>query len=165
MAGMRALGRVSNVLVQSSASGTIVAAGTIVASMKNCSGIELIAYCATANGGTVTVTAGSTNAVGTAYTTANGFGQPSIMYTQAQGVTVSSRPGTNSWVKQTTAWSSNALPVGGSGTVTVVDFLVSELADQYDYLGFSGSPGMQLTAIQYDLTVQRTPPNLANAGS
>lgn len=168
MAGMRALGRVTNVLVNPLAGTVSAAGGTLVASFKECSGIEVIAYCGTASGGTLTVTAGTSAAAavnGETYTTGNGFGQPSVYYTQNVGVLTTSRAGTVGWTKQTATWTTNTLPVGGSGTVSVVDFLCSEMADTYDYIAFTGSAGMSLTAVQYDLTVQRTPANLLSQGT
>ena len=145
MAGMRALGRVYNVVA--AASGQAI-------SLKECSGVGILALNTSASG-TISVTAGTTYSGSYAnWTTANGFGQPSVYYSGGTAV------GTTAWVKETASWSSQTL-VGAAGNNNqwYLDFLVSELADTYDYIKVTAT-GCTITAILYDLTVQRTPPNL-----
>lgn len=146
MAGMRALGRVYDVLQNASGVGI---------SLKNCSGIGLVALAASTATGTLTFTAATS--FGGSYsnvTTANGFGQPAVWYQRAGD-------NTHAWTSKASSWSSNALTIAAtSGFQSYVDFLVSELADQYDYLKVTAGASVTLTAILYDLTVQRTPANL-----
>jgi len=53
-------------------------------------------------------------------------------------------------------------PITTTSAVFYVDFLVSELADTYDYINVtvSGSGCTLPVALLYDLTVQRTPANV-----
>jgi hypothetical protein len=146
MAGMRALGRVYNLVPGASA---------VPISLKNCSGIGLLATASTTATTSLAFTAAKTfGGSYVAVTPANGFGQPSVWY-QATAA------GTAAWTAQTASWASNVLTIGAtSGYVTYVDYLVSELADQYDYLKVTAT-NASLVAITYDLNVQRTPANLA----
>jgi hypothetical protein len=145
MAGMRALGRVYNL---------VAAASGVGISLRNCSGVGILALNTSASG-TISVTAGTTLSGSYAnWTTANGFGQPANYYS-------GTAPSTTAWAKNTTSWSSQTL-VGAAGNNNqwYIDFLVSELADTYDYIKVTAT-GCTITAILYDLTVQRTPENLA----
>ncbi len=146
MAGMRALGRVYNL---------VPAASGVPVSLKNCSGIGLLAAAATTATTSLAFTAAKTfGGTYVAVTPGNGFGQPATWY-QATA------PGTAAWTAQAASWASNVLTIGAtSGYASYVDFLVSELADQYDYLKVT-AVNASLVAITYDLNVQRTPANLA----
>jgi hypothetical protein len=146
MAGMRALGRVYN---------PIPGASGLAISLKNCSGLGLLAVASsTATTSLAFTAAKSYGGSYVAVTPANGFGQPSQWY-QATAA------GTAAWTAQAASWASNVLTIGAtSGYVSYVDYLVSELADQYDYLKVTAT-NASLVAIQYDLLVQRTPANLA----
>lgn len=152
MAGMRALGRVTNPVFQN-------LGGAIAINMNECSGVELVAQPGTCTiaSGTVTVTASKVFGSGYVnYTTANGFGQPTTFYTQAG-------TGNAAWAANTASWSTNTVVLGGAGTVSVMDFLVSEMADGYQYLKFTvngGGVAWPIMLLPYDLTVQRTPANL-----
>lgn len=154
MAGMRALGRVYNVVP--GASGQAL-------SFKNCSGIGYVAE----NSGTTPSTLAFTCATsyGASYvamTPAAGFGNPAVTY---QGTA----PAVVAWTKQTAVWNGGTLSAtaaagGQQNTVTYVDLLCSELADTYDYVKVTAA-NCTLTAIQYDLTVQRSPENLQIPGA
>lgn len=146
MAGMRALGRVYDVCP--------VASGVGI-SLKNASGIGFLAVCSSTATTSLAFTAATS--FGGSYnnmTTASGFGQPATWYQRAGD-------NTHAWTAQTASWSTSTLTIGAtSGYVSYVDFLVSELADQYDYIKVTAT-NATLVAILYDLTVQRTPANLA----
>lgn len=150
MAGMRALGRVYDVV--SAPSGIDIC-------LKDCSGIGFVAVNGTSTAAVLTVVAKpSFGGSAKNWTTANGFGQPNTYYTRTAN--------TAAWVSHTVAseWSSNVFTVGltTTGLITYVDFLVSELADTYDYINVtvSGTGATLPMAILYDLNVQRTPANL-----
>lgn len=151
MAGMRALGRVYDV---------VNAPSGVDISLKNCSGISFVAVNGTSTAAILTVVAKpSFGGSSRNWTTANGFGQPQTYFTRTAN--------TAAWVAHTVAseWSSNAFTVGltTTGLITEIDFLVSELADTYDYINVtvSGSGATLPVAVLYDLTVQRKPSNLA----
>jgi hypothetical protein len=152
MAGMRALGR--NYDIVQNPSGLNIC-------LKDCSGIGFVSVNGTSTAAILTVT-GSTLFTGgttTNWTPANGFGQPNTVYTRLTGNTAA-------WIaqSQSTLWSSNALtcPITTTSAIMYVDFLVSELADTYDYINVtvSGSGATLPMAILYDLTVQRKPANI-----
>lgn len=150
MAGMRALGRRYDV---------ISAPSGIDISLKNCSGIGFMAVNGTSTAAILTVVAKpSFGGSSKNWTAANGFGLPAKVYTRTAN--------TAAWVSRnvTANWSSNALtvPVTTTGLISYVDFLVSELADTYDYINVtvSGTGATLPVAILYDLNVQRTPANL-----
>src|SRR5689334_5574522 len=150
MAGMRALGRVYDVI--SAPSGIDIC-------LKDVSGIGFMAVNGTTTAAILTVVA-KPSFGGTAknWTPANGFGQPNTMYTRTAN--------TAAWIAQnvTSNWSSNVLtvPLTTTGLISYVDFFVSELADLYDYINVtvSGTGCTLPVAVLYDLTVQRTPANL-----
>lgn len=167
MAGMRGLGRVFDLVLPGLPVAATGNGGTVVVSLKECSGVSLVSYCNNALGtASVTVTAGTSSAAQTTqYTPANGFGQPTVMYTQQQiGTTIANLGGTASWVKNTTSWGPTGnVTLGGGGTISVIDFFCSELADTYTYLKFAPvatNTGLYVFAIAYDLDVQRTPANI-----
>lgn len=152
MAGMRALGRQYDVVQNPSG---------LNICLKDCSGIGFMAVNGTSTAAILTVTASTAFSGGTTdnWTTANGFGLPGTGYTRLTGNTAN-------WVSQsiTASWSSNALtcPITTTSAVFYVDFLVSELADTFDYINvtISGSGATLPVALLYDLTVQRKPANL-----
>jgi hypothetical protein len=151
MAGMRALGREYDVVPG------IGNAPTITVALKDCSGVGFVVTALQTATATLTVYGATkyTGGTSTAWTPANGFGQPGTFYYRSAA--------TAHWTASTTtaSWSSNALTVAAtSGYVSYVDFLVSELADTYDYISVTGGASTQVQAILYDLTVQRTPANL-----
>ena len=147
MAGMRALGRVYNPVFGGTSATEV--------SLKGCSGVGILALASSTATTSLAFTAatsygGSTTTV----TPGNGFGQPSVWYEQTAA-------GTAAWTKQTASWASNVLTIGAtSGYVSYVDFLVSELADTFDYLKVT-PVNATIVLLPYDLTVQRTPANLA----
>src|SRR5215472_12684102 len=150
MAGMRALGRVYDVL--SAPSGVDIC-------MKDASGIGLLAINGTTTAAILTVVAKpSFGGSATNWTTANGFGQPNTGFTRTAN--------TAAWVSQaiTAQWSSNALtvPITTTGAFFYVDFLVSEFADTFDYINVtvSGTGCTLPMAILYDVNVQRAPQRL-----
>ena len=150
MAGMRALGREYDIVQNPSG---------INICLKDCSGIGFVAVNGTSTAAILTVTASTlfTGGTTTNWTTANGFGQPNTAFTRLTGNTAA-------WVSQTTSWSTNVLTnaITTTSAIYYVDFLVSELADTYDYINVtvSGSGATLPMAILYDLTVQRKPANL-----
>lgn len=149
MAGMRALGRVYDVVP------TVAAAGTLTFSAQDCSGIGVLMTALQTATATLTVS-GCTKFSGgttTTWTTANGFGQPGTFYYRSAN--------TAHWTAASTSWSSNAVTLAAtSGYISYLDFLVSEFADTYDYIKIVAGASTNITAILYDLTVQRTPANL-----
>lgn len=152
MAGMRALGRQYDVVQNPSG---------LNICLKDCSGIGFMAVNGSSVAAILTVTASTAFSGGTTsnWTTALGFGQPQTAFTRLTGNTAN-------WVSQGlgSAWSSNVLtnPITTTSAVFYVDFLVSELADTYDYINvtISGSGASLPVALLYDLTVQRKPANL-----
>lgn len=146
MAGMRALGRVLDVVPNASGVGI---------SLKNCSGVGFIAVASSTATTSLAFTAATSygGSYGNVVTT-SGFGQPGTWYQRAGDAT-------HAWTKQTASWSNQVLTIGAtSGYESYVDYLVSELADNYDYLKVTAT-NASLTAILFDLTVQRAPENLA----
>lgn len=148
MAGMRALGRVYDVINPNSTVATAVAF-----SVKDCSAFSVIATNTSTAQATVGFSAATSYAgTYTAATTANGFGQPNTWYLRNDS--------TASWTKQTANWNANALTVGTTANqVAVVDYLCSELADTYDYVKLAPT-NCTIVVLKYDLTVQRKPDNL-----
>ena len=152
MAGMRGLGRVFDVVT------TDAGANTLKVSMKNCSGVGILAVCTTTASSTLTIKAAKT--YGATYYAAGITTYPSKYYTRVS-------TGAAAW----TDGSAGASTVASTGVVTIAgatitdayytDFLCSYLADGYDYLEVVGSADLWVTLIPYDLTVQRTPVNLA----
>ena len=158
MAGMRALGRVYDVVASPSG---------INICLSDCSGIGFVAVNGTSTAAILTVTASTAYSGGTTnnWTTALGFGQPSTAYTRLTGNTAA-------WVSHNVAYvggtgwgATNGVltnPITTTSAVFYVDFLVSELADTYDYINVtvSGSGCTLPVALLYDLTVQRKPANV-----
>ena len=151
MAGMRALGRVYDVVPGFATGNTITVAaidcsgiGVVMTALQTATATLTVSGCTAYSGGTTT-----------AWTTANGFGQPGTFYYRSAA--------TAHWTASTTTgnWSSNVLTMAAtSGYESYVDFLVSEFADTYDYIKLVAGASTTIHAILYDLTVQRTPANL-----
>lgn len=145
MAGMEGLGRVFNV---------VQTADTVPFSMTECSAATFIVKASGASSIAITA-ATSFGGSYVNFSTANGFSQPTRWY-QATAA-----DGTVSWTKQTASWSTATLTLAGtSGYVSVFTIFGSQLADGYKYLKGTCTNGT-LTVITHDLTVQRTPANLA----
>jgi len=147
---MRALGRVYDVVPAGAA------ATAVTVCLKDVSGVGILATAGATATGTLTFTASTLFTGGTTsnVTPANGFGQPNTWYLR-------SATGTVSWAAQAASWASNVLTIGAtSGNVSYVDYLVSGLADTYDYLTVTPGAAVTITAILYDLNVQRKPQNL-----
>lgn len=148
MAGMRALGRVYDVI--SAPSGIDIC-------VKDCSAIGFLAVNGTTTAAILTVVAKpSFGGSSKNWTPANGFGQPNTVYTRTAN--------TAAWVANVASWSTNVLTANATttGLISYVDFFVSEFADTYDYINVtvSGTGCTLPVAVLYDLTVQRTPANL-----
>ena len=145
MSGMEGLGRVLNV---------ITTADTVGFSMTECSAATFVVKASGAS--SIAITSATTFAGSYAnFTAANGFSQPTRWYqsTAADGTAV--------WTKQTASWSTATLTLAGtSGYVSVFTIFGSQMADGYKYLKGTCTNGT-LTVITHDLTVQRTPANLA----
>lgn len=149
MSGMEGLGRVFNV---------ITTADTHGFSMAGCSAVALVV--ASSGASSIAVTAAKTFAGSyDNFTTANGFGQSSHWY---QSTTAT---GTAAWTKQTSVWTTNSLALAATTAyVSVVHIFGSQMADGYVYLKATCTNGT-LVVIPYDLTVGRTPANLAILGA
>lgn len=150
MAGMQGLGRVFDVVHD--ASGNMF-------SLKNASAVTFISKASGASSIAVVaakVFGGST----TTWTTANGFGQTGFWFQNT------STNGTAGWTKQTASWSTNTLTLAGtSGYTSAVTIYTSQFADGYDYIQATGTNTTTVIALLHDLTVQRTPANLALLGA
>lgn len=148
MAGMRALGRVLDV---------VNAPSGIDISVKDASGIGFVAVNGTTTAAILTVVAKpSFGGASTTWTTANGFGQPNTVFTRTAN--------TAAWVSNAVTWSTNTLtaPATTTGLISYVDFFTSQFADTFDYINVtvSGTGCTLPMAILYDLTVARKPANL-----
>lgn len=148
MAGMRALGRVYDVI--SAPSGIDIC-------VKDCSGIGFLAVNGTTTAAILTVVAKpSFGGSSKNWTPANGFGQPNTVYTRTAN--------TAAWAANAASWSTNVLTANATttGLISYVDFFVSQFADTYDYINVtvSGTGCTLPVAVLYDLNVQRTPANL-----
>jgi hypothetical protein len=151
MAGMQGLGRVFDVLG--------VASGNNF-SMKNASAVTFIAEASGAC--SVSLVAATAFSGGTTanWTVANGFGQTGFWYQNIK------HDGTGAWTKQTSSWSSNTLTLTGTtGQMSVFTVYTSQFADTYDYLAATFTNATYAVAILHDLTVARTPANLALLGA
>lgn len=150
MAGMIGHGRVFDVVA--------VASGVMI-SLKNASAITYVVEASSTS--SLAVVAAKTYGGGTTtWVPANGFGQPSIWY---QNATPSN---TAAWSKQTSVWTTNSVALAQTNTyVSTICFYTSEFADGFDYIEATATDATATFAILHDLTVQRTPPNLAILGA
>jgi hypothetical protein len=152
MSGMEGLGRVFNV---------ISLADTVGFSMSECSAVSLVF---TASGASSALFAAAKTFAGSydAFLPASGFGQPTRWY-QSAGDT-----GTTAWTKQTAVWTNGATAslalAGTTAYMSVVSVFGSQMADGYKYLKVTCT-NATVVAITHDLTVQRTPANLAKLGA
>lgn len=137
MAGMEGLGRVFDVVP--------IASGAYL-SMKNASGVTFV--CTGADTFTVKEA-----------TSAGGAGAQNLGNVITHYYQNTSTAGAAGWTKQTQA-ASNAV-VQASNYTTVIEVFCSELDDGFDYISCHASASGLVTAIPHDLTVQRSPANLA----
>jgi hypothetical protein len=134
---MEGLGRVFDVVP--------IASGAYL-SMKNCSGVTFV--CTGADTFTVREA-----------TTAAGTGVQNIGNVITHYYQNTSTAGAAGWTKQTQA-ASNAVTQAGANT-TVIEIFCSQLDDGFDYIYCHAAAAGLVTAILHDLTVQRSPANLA----
>lgn len=152
MAGMEGLGRQFNV---------ISLADTVGFSMVDCSAVTLVF---TTSGAASALFAAAKTFSGSydAFLPASGFGQPTRWYQST------SDTGTAGWTKQTAVWTNTttaSLALSGTtGYMSVVDIFGSQIADGYKYLKVTCT-NATVVAITHDLTVQRSPVNLAILGA
>ena len=150
MAGMQGLGRVFDVVHD--ASGNMF-------SLKNASAVSFIVK--SSGAASLAVVAAKTFGGSTTnWTTANGFGQTAFFYQEA------AVNGTAGWTKQTATWTTNSVALAGTtGYTSVITIYTSQFADGYDYIQATGTNTTTVIAVLHDLTVQRTPANLAILGA
>lgn len=137
MAGMEALGRVIDVVP--------IASGAYI-SMKNASGITFV--CTGADTFTVR------EAKDASGTSVQNIGNVITRYYQN-----TSTAGGAGWTKQTQAGSYQV--VQGSNYTTVIEVFGSQMDDGFPYVYCHAGGSGLVTAILHDLTVQRSPANLA----
>lgn len=137
MAGMRALGRVIDVVP--------IASGQYI-SMKNASGITFV--CTGADTFTVREAKDSSG------TSVQNIGNVISQYYQN-----TTTNGTAGWTVQTQAASYQV--VQGSAYTTVIEVFGSQMDDGFAYIYCHSAASGLVTAILHDLTVQRSPANLA----
>ena len=146
MAGIRALGRVYDVI-------PLTAASALKVSLADCSGVGVCVAAASTTTTTLTVKLDTTyGGSGTLIQAVPGAAVPATWYQRTAS--------TAAWTAHTASWSSSVLTIGAtSGYISYVDFLVSQLADTYDYIQFTAANASGAIML-YDRTVQRTPENL-----
>jgi uncharacterized membrane protein YczE len=151
MSGMEGLGRVFNI---------IPLADTVGFSLSECSAVSLIFTASSTSTTSAAFSAAKTFAGSyDNFTTAAGFGQTTRWYQNT------SKTGTATWTKQVASWSTATLTLGAtSGYVSVVDVFGTQMADGYKYLKVTCT-NATVIAVTHDLTVQRTPANLAILGA
>lgn len=149
MAGMNGLGRVYNVITVADTKGFRIDATSAVDFIVTASGASSLALTAAK-----TFSGSYDN-----FTTANGFGQAKYWYQSAAD------DGTAGWTKQTAVWTTNSIALAGtSGYMSVFSVFGSQMADGYKYLKGTCTNGT-LVVVLYDLTVGRSPENLAILGA
>lgn len=150
MAGMQGLGRVFDVVHDASGNMFTLKNASAVSFVVKGSGAASLAVVAAKTFG------GST----TNWTTANGFGQTAFYYRNT------TTNGTAGWTKQTATWTTNSVALAGTtGYTSVITIYTSQFADTYDYIQVTGTNTTTCVALLHDLTVQRTPANLALLGA
>jgi hypothetical protein len=150
MAGMQGLGRVFDV---------VGVASTNYFSLKNASAVSFIVSASGASSLALTAepSFGGTPAN---WTPANGFGQTAYYYQNVQN------NGTGAWTKQTATWTTNSVALAATGGyMSVFTVYADQLADTYDYIKVVGTNTTYVVAVLHDLTVARTPANLAILGA
>jgi len=143
---MRALGRVYDVILNPSG---------VDICLKDVSGIGFFGISGSTATTLTVVAKPSFGGAATNWTPANGFGQPNTIFTRTGN--------TAAWVSNVASWASNALTFPAANTqFNYVDFLVSELADTFQYINatIAGTGAVLTAAVLYDLTVQRIPAHL-----
>jgi hypothetical protein len=151
MAGMEALGRIIDVVGVASGHGI---------SLKNASGITFIALASDTSQALAVTAAKTYGGNYDDWTTGNGFGQPDHFYQNADD------DGTGAWTKETAVWTSNSVALAGTANyVAVLEIFADQLADGYEYIKVTETDCTYVVAILHDLTVQRTPANLAILGA
>lgn len=136
-----------------------VAAGNMF-SLANANAVSFISEASGA--ATITVQASKTYGGSLVnWTAANGFGQPATWYQNT------AHDGTAAWTKQTASWSTATLTLAGTtGYMSVVTFYATQFADQYKYIEISSNANnTYIVAVLHDLSVARTPANLAKLGA
>lgn len=150
MAGMEGHGRVFD---------TVAACSGVMFSMKNASAVTFVVT--SSGAASLAVVAAKTYGGSTTnWTTANGFGQTSF-FNQSTQVN-----GTAGWTRQTATWTSNSVALAGTtGYTSTIVVYTSQFADGYDYIEVTGTNTTVCLALLHDLTVSRTPANLATLGA
>lgn len=138
MAGMEGLGREFDVVP--------IASGVYI-SMKNCSGVTFV--CTGAD--TFTVREAKD---------ASGTSVQNIASVITHYYQNTSTAGAAGWTKQTQA-AAAAVTQGNAGYTTVIEVFCSQLDDGFAYIYCHAAAAGLVTAIVHDLTVQRSPANLA----
>lgn len=141
MAGIEGLGRVFNVVP--------IAAGQ---------GISL----ASASGVAFLCTGNDTFTLTLAATFAGSYSQPSGWNPITRKYTAAATSGTAAWAKASQS-ASNAVTI--TSNTVLFHLLASQVPDTYEYVKCTASSAGLVAAILYDLTVQRTPANLAILGA
>lgn len=141
MAGQEGLGRVFNVVPIAAGQGIL---------LRDCSAVTFVC------------TGNDTFTLTLATTFAGSYSQPSGFNPITRKYTNTATNGTAAWVKATQA-ASNAVTIA-SGTVAF-SLLVSQIPDTYNYVKNTASSAGLVMAVLHDLTVQRTPANLAILGA
>lgn len=150
MAGMQGLGRVMDVVHDASGNMFTLKNASAVSFVVKSSGAASLAVVAAKTFG------GST----TTWTTGNGFGQTAFWYQNT------STNGTAAWTKQTSVWTTNSIALAGTtGYTSVITIYTSQFADLFQYIQVTGTNTTTVVAFLHDLTVMRTPPNLALLGA
>lgn len=150
MAGMQGMGRVFDVVHDASGNMFTLKNASAVSFIVKSSGAASLAVVAAKTYG------GST----TNWTTANGFGQTAFFYQNT------STNGTAGWTKQTATWTTNSVALAGTtGYTSVLTVYTSQFADAYQYIQVTGTNTTTCVAVLHDLTVARTPANLALLGA
>src|SRR5215469_2100273 len=144
MAGMRALGRVYDV---------VPAASGIDVCVKDASGVGVFATTSTTAATSIAVVAKpSFGGSATNWTPGNGFGQPNTWFSKASN--------TAHWASNAAVWTTNSLALDGTiNHMSYVDFLTSQFADTFDYINITAT-NCVIHVMLYDLTVARIPANM-----
>lgn len=150
MAGQYGMGRVFDVVHDASGNMLTLKNASAVSFIVKSSGAASLAVVA------AKVYGGST----TTWTIGNGFGQTPVFY---QNTTVN---GTAGWTKQTATWTTNSVALAGTtGYTSVITIMTSQFADTFQYIQATGTNTTTCIALVHDLTVARTPANLALLGA
>jgi hypothetical protein len=150
MAGQYGHGRVFDVVHDASGNMfTLKNASAVTFIVKSSGAASLAVVAAKTFGGSTTT-----------WTTANGFGQP--VYWDQNTTT----NGTAGWTKQNAVWTTNSVALAGTtGYTSTISFLTSQFADGFQYIQATGTNTTTVIAVLHDLTVARTPANLALLGA